>query len=128
MSWDRPTAAAALAGVIAAATDGTVTVLEQPPATFNPPALVVGYPQTVSLHNPAFAVDQAALTVLAAVGAPEGDDLDGLLEVATRAVEGDPTLGGAVQIAKPTEWRNWRMLTVAGVDMLTAELALEIRM
>lgn len=128
MSWDRPAAAAALVEVLEAATASTVTVFDTPPATFNPPALVVNYPATVTKHNPTFAIDLAALSVLAAVGVSEGDTLDGLLDTATTAIEADPTLVAAVQHAKPVEWRNWRVLTVSGIDVLTAELALEIRM
>jgi len=128
VSWNRPIMAAALADLLEVATASTVTVLETPPATFNPPALVVNYPATVTKHTPAFGVDLAALTVLAAVGVSEGDSLDGLLGTATAAIEADPTVGGAVQHAKPLEWRNWRILTVAGIDMLAAEVALEIRM
>jgi hypothetical protein len=119
---------AALAEVLGAGTAGTVTVFPAPPATFNPPALVVQYPTTVTKHSPAFGVDLAALPVLAAVGAPEGGALDALLEQATAAVEADISLAGTVQSAKTVEWRNWRILTVAGVDMLVAELVLEIRM
>jgi hypothetical protein len=128
VSWDRPSASAALAFVLEAATDGAVTVFETPPATFNAPALVVNYPSTVTKHTPAFAVDQAELTVTAAVGAADGDKLDALLDAATAAIETDPTLGGAVQHAKPVEWRTWRLLAVSGIDLLAADLALEIRM
>jgi hypothetical protein len=128
MAWNRPAAAAALASVMAAGTDGTITVLAAPPATFNPPALLVGYPATVVKHTPAFGVDLASLAVLAAVGAPEADSLDSLLSSATAAIEANPSLGAVVQHAKPTEWRNWRILNVAGIDMLAADLALEIRM
>lgn len=128
MSWDRPTAAAALAGVLTTATEDLVFVHDKPPATLNAPSLVVSYPTTVVKHSPAFAVDQASLAVLAAVGVEDGDNLDGLLSVATSAIESDPSLGGAVQYAKPVEWRNWRIMTSAGASLLVAELALEIRM
>jgi hypothetical protein len=66
--------------------------------------------------------------VLGAVGVEDGDGLDDLLEAATVAIEADPSLGGAVQYAKPVEWRNWRIMTSAGASLLVAELALEIRM
>jgi len=128
VAWDRPAAAGALVEVLEAATSSTVSLFEQPPATFNPPALVINYPATVTKHNPAFAIDQAATTVTAAVGVSDGDTLDTLLDAANLAVEADPTLAGTVQHAKPVEWRNWRVLTVAGIDMLTADLALEVRM
>jgi hypothetical protein len=120
--------AAALADVLKAAAGGTVPVHAAPPATFNPPALIVQYPTRVAKHTPVFALDQAELSVLAAAGVGDPDTLDSLLSTATAAIETNPSLTGAVQIAKPVEWRTWRILTVSGVDMFTAELALEIRM
>jgi hypothetical protein len=128
VSWDRPSAAAALVDVLMAATADVVTVHDRPPSTLNAPALVVSYPTAVAKHTPTFAIDQAELAVLGAVGVEAGDDLDGLLEVATDAIEGDPTLAGAVQYCKPTEWRNWRIMASAGASLLVAEIALEIRM
>ncbi len=128
MSWDRPAAAGALVEVLEAATASTVSVFDKPPATFNPPALVINYPTTVAKHNPAFAIDLASFTVLAAVGVDQGDSLDELLGTVTAAVEADPSLTAVVQHAKPVEWRNWRILTVAGADMLAADVALEVRM
>jgi len=128
VSWDRPSAAAALVDVLETATASLVTVHDRPPSTLNAPALVVSYPTTVTKHTPAFAIDQAELAVMGAVGVEDGDSLDGLLETATAAVEANPTLGGAVQHCKPTAWRNWRIFTSAGASLLVAEVALEIRM
>jgi hypothetical protein len=128
MSWDRPTAAGALVSVLGAATEGIVTVHDKPPSTLNAPSLVVSYPTTVTKHSPTFAIDQAAIAVLGAVGVEDGDSLDGLLQAATDAIEADPRLGGAVQYCQPTEWRNWRIMTSAGASLLVAEVALEIRM
>ena len=128
MSWDRPAAADALVTVLTAATDDLVTVHDRPPSTLNAPALVVSYPTTVTKHTPTFAIDEASLAVLGAVGVEAGDGLDELLEDATTAIETDPTLGGAVQYAKPVEWRNWRIMTSAGASLLVAELVLQIRM
>jgi hypothetical protein len=128
VSWDRPAAAAALVDVLEAATADLVTVHDKPPSTLNAPTLVVSYPTTVVKHTPTFAIDQASVAVLGAVGVEDGDGLDDLLEAATVAIEADPSLGGAVQYAKPVEWRNWRIMTSAGASLLVAELALEIRM
>jgi hypothetical protein len=128
VSWDRPAAAAALVDVLTAATDEVVTVHDKPPSTLNAPALVVSYPTTVTKHVPTFAIDQATVAVLGVAGVEDGDGLDELLDDATTAIEADPTLGGAVQYAKPVEWRNWRIMTSAGASLLVAELALEIRM
>lgn len=131
MSWDRALAAAALEVVLA---DGTAamtppaSVFSQPPSTYNPPALVIQYPTQVLLHQPAFAVDIATVSVLAVAGLEESDTVDELLLLAVEAVEGDPQLGDTVQIARPVEHRPWRIVNVAGADYLTAELALEIRM
>ena len=66
---------------------------DQPPSTFNAPSLVVSYPTTVTKHSPTFAIDQAELAVMGAVGIEAGDDLDGLLQVATDAIEADPGIG-----------------------------------
>lgn len=128
MSWNRAAAAAALAAALEAATNDTVTVLDRPPATFNPPALIVQYPQTVTRHTPAFATDLATLTILGAVGLEAPETLDALLDLADQAISADPTLGDVVQAAKPTELRNWRILPVAGAEYLSAELALTIQM
>lgn len=128
MSWDRPAAATALVDVLTAATADLVTVHDKPPATLNAPTLVVSYPTTVAKHNPAFSIDLASVAVLGAVGVEDGDGLDTLLGVATTAIEANPSLGGAVQYAKPVEWRNWRIMTSAGASLLVAEIALEIRM
>ena len=129
MTWDGSIARPALAGVLSAAFEGTnVNVFASPPATFNPPALVVQFPQTVAKRAPTFGIDLASWTVLGAVSLELADALDELLNQADAAVFLDPTLGGAVQVAKTTEIRNWRILSVGGIEMLTAELALETRM
>lgn len=129
MTWDGAAARAALAATLQAAFDGTnVNVFASPPATFNPPALVVQFPQTVAKHAPTFGIDMATWTVLGAVSLELADALDELLNTADAAVMLDRTLGGAVQVSKTTEVRNWRVLVIGGVEMLTAELALETRM
>lgn len=131
MSWDRPTAAAGLEEVLVGATAGMTppaSVFPEPPSTYNPPALVIQYPTTVTLHSPAFAVDTAAVSVLAVAGLEEPDTVDELLALAVAAVEGDSSLAGTVQYAHPVGHRLWRIVNVAGADYLTAELALEIRM
>ena len=128
MSWDRAVAAAALADVLRAATADAVTVFTHPPATLNAPAYVVAYPVTVTKHTPAFAIDTAEWVLTGAAGADDPDTLDDLLAVASTAIEGDPTIGGSVQHARPTTWRNYRVTTIAGADLLMADLVLETRM
>lgn len=127
MSWDRTAAAAALAEMLRSALP-EVPVFEAPEATFNAPALVCQFPTSVLLSSPSFGVDTASWAVLAAVGAAEADRLDELLASATAVVRLDPTLGRVVQTTRPLEWRNWRLLTVAGAELLAADLALETRM
>jgi hypothetical protein len=127
VSWDRLVASRALADALQAV-GSNVTVLDTPKTTFNPPALVVGFPTTVTKHQPAFATDSTVLVVMAAVGPTDADGLDQLLTDATEVIEKDPTLGGAVQTTVVTEWRNWRALTVSGGENLVADLGLRIQM
>jgi hypothetical protein len=119
-----------MSAVLSAATEGTnVSVFSAPPSTFNPPALVVQYPQTVTKYVASFGVDLAAWTVMAAVGLEnQSDDLDGLANLVADTVFGDPTLGGGVIASKLTELRNWRIVVVGGAELLTCEVALETRM
>ena len=131
MSWDRPSASAALAGLLAAATEEMIppaSVFAQPPSTHNPPALVIQYPSQVLLHTPAFPVDTATVSVLAVAGLEEPATVDALLEATVAAVEADGQLGDTVQYCRPMQHRLWRIVNVAGADYLTAELELEIRM
>jgi hypothetical protein len=128
MSWDRTSAAAALADLLISATAAAVTVFTHPPATFNAPAYIVAYPTTVTKHEPAFAIDVAEWILTAAAGADDPDTLDGLLSTAADAIEKDMTLGGAVQICRPTMWRNYRVSVIGGAELLLADLVLETRM
>jgi hypothetical protein len=127
MTWNRAQAAAAIAGVLETV-DQTVAVFAAPPETFNGPAFVVGYPRTVAYDSPTFAIDLAELPTLAAVGLGEIDRADLLLEQAKKAINADPTLGGAVQHARVTSQENWRRLTVGGADLLAADLIVTVRM
>jgi hypothetical protein len=131
MSWDRPLAAAALAVVLedaVAAMTPPASVFTEPPATYNPPALIVQYPLPVILHQPTFAIDTASVIVLAVGGLDDSMTVDALLATAVAAIEADSSLGDVVQYCRPVEHRTWRIQNVAGADYLTAELALEIRM
>ena len=131
MSWDRPTAAAALVEVLSGATAALTpppSCFTSPPSSFNPPALVVYLPTIVTKHIPAFGIDRIQLVVLVAAGTSEADLVDQLLGLATDAIQADKSLGGAVQLCNPDEWRNWRILTVAGADLMAADLALTLHM
>lgn len=128
MTWQRAPVAAALVPILAAI-DDTVPAFASPPETFNPPAYIVGYPRTVNYRTPHFGTDEAMLPMLAAGGAGEVDRVDQLLELAYDALTAaDSTLGGLVQLVDPGPQDNWRLLRVAGVDVLAADLLLRILM
>jgi len=127
MSWERAPVAAALAGILGNI-DAQVKAFELPPETFNPPAFIVGYPQTVDYDVAAFGVDLVALPIAAFCGTAEVDRVDALLTAAKVALEADLTLGGAVKACKPRTQQAWRRLSVAGAEVLGADIVLEIRM
>lgn len=127
MTWDRTAAAAALADVLEVGTGDLVAVFEGPPPTLNPPALVIMRP-SVAFSTPTFGIDEATWSIMAAVGVGQDDALDDLLAAARQAVIAEPTLGGAVQLCRPTELRPRGIINVAGGDYLTEELILETRM
>ena len=130
MTWDRATAAKALAAELEAAVAAageTVTVFDRPPATVNPPAIVVGRPTEVAYAQFAFGVDEATLPVLC-VGPVDGEDrVTELIELVRGAIS-EPTLGGVVQNAWASAERNWRQINVAGADLLQAEVTFTIAM
>jgi hypothetical protein len=134
MSWDRATAAKALANELANAplvnplsTSAPATIFEQPPGTVNPPAIVIGWPIEVNFSVIAPGIDQATLPV-ACVGPFDGSDLVAELVANVRAGVVDSTLGGAVQICYPTAERNWGQINVAGTDLFRAEVIFTIQM
>lgn len=126
MSWDRSRVAPAIVDCLTAAVPG-VSAFDRPPATFNAPAYVVGLP-TVTYDTPTFGIDLAVLPVAAAAGVEEADRIDDLLRQARAALLDTGNLGGVVQLLIITEQRNWQRLNVGGADLLTAELAVTIRM
>jgi len=128
--WNRRTVAEAVAATLTAATEGTVAVFADPPATFNVPALIVGWPTTVTYHAPLMGVDEATLPLICAVAENQSARMDDLLNVARWALVNDPTLGGvlAFGVVVVATQRNWRVLAdAAGARFLAAELTLEIR-
>jgi len=127
VTWNRTAATAAIVAAVAAALGETVFVYSRPPQTINPPAVVVGRPDEVLYAMSAFGVDEASLPVLC-VGPADGEDVVDSLLADVRAGLADPMLGGAVQSCVPALQRNWRNMTVAGIDILQAELVLTIRM
>jgi hypothetical protein len=127
MSWVRATAAQAVADVLATI-DPLVSVFASPPSTFNPPVYVVGYPRIVNYDAATFGVDDVELPMFAGVGVAEIDRLDAMLDQARKAIAADNSLAGAVMHVRVTEQSNWRILSVAGADVLAADLTLRIRM
>jgi len=128
MSWDRAIAAAAMVDLLTAAAGTAATVYYHPPATFNVPALIVAYPANLAFNTPSFCIDSAEWIVTAASGIDDPSTVDQLLAIARQAIDDDPTIGGTVQICRPSGYRNWRGWTVAGAEFLLADLALDTRM
>lgn len=129
MSYDHAAVAAAIEANLAAAVEGAVATYAKPPPMFSPPALIVAWPSTVERNLPAFGVDLATVSVIAATGPEEMEREANLLQVATAALEADRTLGGVLAHGALTvpSWRAWRVVTVGGERVLLAELILEIR-
>jgi hypothetical protein len=127
VSWDRAAVANALVAVLGPATGATVH--PRPPETLNPMCLVVGRPQPVTYSVAALSVDEAVLPLIVVGGVETEDQIEAIKNAAKAAVTADPTLGGAVQAAWPTEERNWRNITGAGgIQLLTVELILTVNM
>jgi hypothetical protein len=126
MGWDRTAVAAALAETLSAI-DPTVSVYPTAPETFNPPVYVVGYPRLVLYANPTFNTDTATVPVMVGVGMAEADRADAMLGAARDAIEADITLGGVVVAVRVTEQSGWRRLSVAGSEILAADLVCDIR-
>jgi hypothetical protein len=127
VTWNRALAAQAVADVLAGV-DETVAVFASPPSTFNPPVYIVGYPRTVTYDHATFSTDLAELPVLVGCGVSEIDRVDELAEQAKKAINADPSCGGAVQHVRVASQDNWRILSVSGVDVLAVDLTLNIRM
>jgi hypothetical protein len=127
MTWNRTDAAAAVTAALQATMGETVFVYGKPPATVNPPAVIVGRPSEVRYSTVAFAIDEAVLPV-SCVGPADGDDTVDQLAAMVRASFPDPTLGGVVQACWPADERAWRQVSIAGVDVLIADVNLSIQM
>jgi len=127
VTWQRAPVAAAVAAELAAL-DAAVSVFAVPPATFNPPAYLVGFVRRVDYDQPTFGVDLTELVVSAAAGVAEPDRLDQLLHDAKVALNADPTGGGSVQVLRVRNQDPWRIVTIGGADILLGDLILEIRM
>jgi hypothetical protein len=128
MSWNRAAAAAAITAVLQTAMGETVFVYPKPPGTVNPPAVIVGRPASVRYSTVAFTIDEAILPV-SCCGPADGDDMvDALVTAVRHALTADQTLGGAVQACWPADERAWRQASIAGVDVLLADVNLTVQM
>lgn len=141
MTWSRRTAAAALlhtfqtaagSGPVTTSTSAalnvaTVTVFEQAPATLSPPSLVIGRPVEVRYAVGALGIDEAEFP-LVCVGPIDDDTVDDLIVFVRSTLLADPSLGHQVQSATATSERSWRMLRVGGIDLLAADVILQILM
>ena len=128
MTWQRGPVAAALVGILTAATDGLVTVHPRPPNTVNAPAIVVSRPESVIYGTAAFGIDQISLPLVIAGGAEQDDVVDQLRQAVKGAIDADQSLGRVVQSCVVTEERNWRNVNSAGIDLLAVDLMLSIQM
>jgi len=128
VTWDLEPVAHAIADLLGAI-DATVKAYPAAPETFNPPAYVVGFPVSVVRGAGAMGVDVAQLPVAACAGPTESFKPNALLIAAIPALEADPTFGGVVIGSKVTNaQQSYRRLSVAGIEVLAADLLLEIRM
>ena len=120
--------AAALVEMLTAATAELVTVFAKPPATFNPPAIVIARVERVTFSLAALNVDDVSLPLMAIGPLDDDEGVSDLAETIRLAIRADPTLRGTVQAAWPYEQRNWRPVNVAGADLLAVEVAVSIQM
>jgi len=128
VSWQRTIAIPALVKALQAVAGEAVYVHSRPPNTLNPPCLVVLRPTEVRYDEVAFGIDQADISVLCVAPADGEDTADELITAVRSAVGENINLGGAVQVVDDQAERNWRNVNVAGVDLLTVEVALQIQM
>jgi hypothetical protein len=127
MSWNRPKAAAALAAALEGV-EPAVTCFTSPPYTLNPPAYVVGLPESVTYDTAAFGIDDAELPVICLAGDGDFDTVDDLKAAAIAAIAADTGLSGSVAVAVAASERNWRRITAGGAQMSAVDLIVNIRM
>lgn len=127
MSWNRTDAVAAIVAALQQTMGESVFVHAKTPQTINPPAVVVGRPLEVRYSVTSFGTDETTISVIC-VGPADGEDVVDELIAQVRQSFPDPSLGGVVQSCRPTVERNWRNATVAGVDILQAEVVVTVNM
>lgn len=126
MSWDYPSSSQAIVDTLEAVVVG-VSVFDRPPPSFNPPAMIVAHPTLVTRNQPQFGIDLVTWPIICAVGADQADRLAELLDAAAGALETDPALFGIVQSTRAVSYQGWRIMDVSGIQVLAADLTIEIR-
>jgi hypothetical protein len=127
VSWNRVNAVQAIVAALQQTVGDQAFVFDKTPQTINPPAIVVGRPLEVSYSSAAFGIDETTISIIC-VAAADGEDVIDQLITLVRESFPDPSLGRAVQSCVCTNERNWRNTTVAGIDILQAEVILTIQM
>ena len=125
MSWDYPSSSAAIVDTLTAAI-ANVAIFDRPPASFNVPAVIVAHPAMVTRNSP-FGIDLVQWPIICAVGPDQADRLAELLDACASALETDPALFGIVQSTRAVSFQGWRVMDVSGIQVLAADLTIEIR-
>ena len=125
MSWSFGTSSVAVVEALEAALP-SVMIFDRPPATFNPPCVILGRPALILFNSPTFGVDLATWPLQCVVGLEQDDRLAELLADVAAAIDADPSLFGTVQSARAVSAQGWRALDIAGINVLAADLTLEI--
>jgi len=129
VTWSRKPVADYLVTLLGQATAGSVKIHPSPPEIVNGPCVVVARPVSVRYKVVSFCQDEATLPLVLVSGIEQEESLDSLKGAVIAAIAADPTLGGTVAQATPTEERGWRNLTGAGgTQLLLVELILTVWM
>jgi hypothetical protein len=125
MSWDYRSSSSAIVAYLADALP-LVSVYDRPPATFNPPAVILAHPQLVTRNQPRFAVDRVTWPLMCVAGANQADYVADLLDQVAAVIDDDPSLGGEVQSATAATFGGWRITDVSGIQVLAADVTLDL--
>ena len=111
------------------AANPTVRVFDHATETVNPPFITIHRPTVVTYANAGFGVDTAELPVLIGSGVETEDLIETMKTACRSALIANQNLGGVVAEIHASGERNWRNQTGAGgIQLLTVELVLEVRM
>jgi len=103
-----------------------VSVFAVPPMSFNPPAVIVKFPEMIEPSIIAPTIDRVQLALLVATGLQAIELLFDLLTVLREAVLRDRKVQGLAQSLAVVNYRAFGQMNVAGAEYLTAELLLEM--